>query len=100
MPEEWMRRRAPAPNPHATALWVAVDGRRRANSMPSLPPQNSTLPPSERMRNQTDKEPTGPFNRRKLIKFIEEQGKNEKDWEEARPYKKETRGACCVRSPR
>jgi tropomodulin len=50
------------------------------------------LPPSERCRDQTKKKPTGPYNRDKLIKFLEEQGKNEKDWEENKAYVKETRG--------
>uniref|UniRef100_A0A1I7YYL8 Tropomodulin n=1 Tax=Steinernema glaseri TaxID=37863 RepID=A0A1I7YYL8_9BILA len=49
-------------------------------------PDNSLLPPSQRCRNQTDKEPTGPFQREKLLKFLEETAKNEADWEEAVPF--------------
>ncbi|TKR96934.1 hypothetical protein L596_010879 [Steinernema carpocapsae] len=48
--------------------------------------QNSLLPPSQRCRNQTDKEPTGPFQREKLLKFLEDSAKNEEDWEEAVPF--------------
>lgn len=49
-------------------------------------PDNSMLPPSQRCRDQTDKEPTGPYKREKLIQFLEEQAKTEKDWEEVVPY--------------
>lgn len=50
------------------------------------------LPPSERCKDQTKKKPTGPYDRTKLIKFLEEQGKNEKDWEQNKEFVKETRG--------
>ena len=46
------------------------------------------MPASERMKNQTTKEPTGPYKRDKLIKFLEDQGKNEKDWEANKSYNK------------
>jgi tropomodulin len=46
------------------------------------------LPASERMKNQTNKEPTGPYKRDHLIKFLEDQGKNEKDWEKNKVYNK------------
>ncbi|KAK0424036.1 hypothetical protein QR680_008468 [Steinernema hermaphroditum] len=49
-------------------------------------PDNSLLPPSQRCRNQTEKEPTGPFQREKLLQFLEESAKKEEDWEEAVPY--------------
>jgi tropomodulin len=49
-------------------------------------PDNSLLPPSQRCRDQTDKEPTGPFKREKLLKHLEESAKNEKDWEENVPF--------------
>ncbi|EPB77493.1 Tropomodulin [Ancylostoma ceylanicum] len=44
------------------------------------------LPPSQRCRDQTDKSPTGPFKRDHLLKFLEEQAKNEKDWEDVVPF--------------
>jgi len=50
------------------------------------------LPASERCREQTKKKPTGPYNRDRLIKFLEDQGKNEKDWEQNKSYVKETKG--------
>ncbi|KAL3106043.1 hypothetical protein niasHT_022224 [Heterodera trifolii] len=49
-------------------------------------PDNSLLPPSQRCRNQTDKKPTGPFKREKLLQYLEEKAKSEKDWEEAVPF--------------
>lgn len=55
-------------------------------------PDDPYLPPSERCRDQTKKKPTGPFNRDQLIKFLEDQGKNEKDWEQNKPFVKETKG--------
>ncbi|XP_046578493.1 tropomodulin-like isoform X2 [Haliotis rubra] len=55
-------------------------------------PDNSLLPPNLRCRDQTSKDPTGPFNRQKLLKFIENQAKQEKDWEQNKAYVKETKG--------
>lgn len=49
-------------------------------------PDNSMLPPSQRCRDQTDKTPTGPYKRDQLLKFLEEQAKNEKDWEDVVPF--------------
>ncbi|CAD6184541.1 unnamed protein product [Caenorhabditis auriculariae] len=49
-------------------------------------PDNSMLPPSQRCRDQTDKEPTGPYKRDNLLKFLEEKAKNEKDWEDVSPF--------------
>ncbi|KAH7724937.1 LMOD1 protein [Aphelenchoides avenae] len=49
-------------------------------------PDNSLLPPSQRCRDQTDKEPTGPYQREKLLKHLEESAKSEKDWDESVPY--------------
>lgn len=55
-------------------------------------PDNSLLPPSQRCRDQTTKTPTGKFDREKLIRFLEEKAKNEKDWEQNKPFVKEERG--------
>ncbi|GMT28438.1 hypothetical protein PFISCL1PPCAC_19735, partial [Pristionchus fissidentatus] len=54
-------------------------------------PDNSMLPPSQRCRDQTDKEPTGPFQRDKLLNFLEETAKGEVDWEENVPFVKGTK---------
>ncbi|KAL5020441.1 hypothetical protein ScPMuIL_003333 [Solemya velum] len=55
-------------------------------------PDNSLLPPSERLRNQTTKGPTGKFKRAELMKFLEKKAKEDKDWEERLPFTKEKRG--------
>lgn len=55
-------------------------------------PDDPYLPASERMRPQTTKEATGPYKRQDLLKFLEDQGKNEKDWEQNKPYIKEEFG--------
>ncbi|KAI1713532.1 tropomodulin domain-containing protein [Ditylenchus destructor] len=49
-------------------------------------PDNSMLPPSQRCKDQTTKEATGPYQRDKLLKHLEDSAKNEKDWEESVPY--------------
>jgi tropomodulin len=48
--------------------------------------QNSYLPASDRCKPQTNKEATGVYERAKLLDFLTEQGKNEKDWEQHKPY--------------
>ncbi|XP_025082063.1 tropomodulin-like [Pomacea canaliculata] len=55
-------------------------------------PDNSLLPPSQRCRDQTDKDPTGPFSRQHLLDFLEKKAKTEKDWEQNKVYIKEQRG--------
>ncbi|XP_041356329.1 tropomodulin-1-like isoform X2 [Gigantopelta aegis] len=55
-------------------------------------PDNSLLPPGQRCRNQTEKDPTGPFNRKKLLSFLEKQAKDDKDWEQNKPFVKEVKG--------
>lgn len=51
-----------------------------------LDPDNSLLPPSQRCRNQTNKKPTGPYQRDKLLLYLEESAKQEEDWEECVPF--------------
>ena len=48
--------------------------------------QNSYLPARDRCKPQTFKSPTGVYDRSKLLDFLAEQGKNEKDWDEHKPY--------------
>ena len=54
-------------------------------------PDDSYLPARERCKEQTKKAPTGKYDREKLLKYLEDQAKSEKDWE-TKPYVKETRG--------
>lgn len=55
-------------------------------------PDNSLLPPSQRCKDQTDKKPEGPFSRPKLLAYLEDKAKHEKDWENTVPYSKENKG--------
>lgn len=48
--------------------------------------QNAYLPASDRCKPQTLKAATGPYDRNKLLGFMEDQGKNDKDWEEHKAY--------------
>lgn len=50
------------------------------------------------MKNQTNKDPTGPFNRKKLLAFLEKKAKAEKDWENVQTYVKKEPGICHHRS--
>jgi len=49
-------------------------------------PDHSYLPASDRCKPQTNKAPTGPYDRSKLLNFLEDQAKNEKDWDEQVPH--------------
>ncbi|CAF1237156.1 unnamed protein product [Adineta steineri] len=49
-------------------------------------PENSYLPASDRCKPQTTKDPTGQYDRKKLLEFLTEQGQKEKDWDEQKPY--------------
>ena len=55
-------------------------------------PDDSQIPPYARCRDQTKKQPTGPYNRNGLIKFLEDQSKSEIDWEQNKPYVREIKG--------
>ena len=44
------------------------------------------------MKPQTTKESTGPFNRKKLLAFLEKKAKEEKDWENVIAYVKKEPG--------
>lgn len=54
-------------------------------------PDDSYLPARERCKDQTKKAPTGKYNRDNLLKFLEDQAKNEADWD-TKVYVKETKG--------
>lgn len=54
--------------------------------------QDSCIPPSDRCKYRTDKKPTGPFNRKKLLDYLAKKAREDKDWEEIKPYLKEIRG--------
>ncbi|XP_074661359.1 tropomodulin-like isoform X2 [Tubulanus polymorphus] len=60
-------------------------------------PDNTYLPPSDRMKPQTTKEPTGPYDREKLLEFLEKKALEEKDWEQNKPFVHEVRGKVFVK---
>ena len=55
-------------------------------------PDDPQIPAYARCRDQTKKEPTGPYNRNGLMKFLEDQSKSEIDWEQNKPYVREIKG--------
>jgi len=57
-----------------------------------IDPDDSMVPPSDRCRYRTDKPSTGPYSRKHLLDYLEQKAKEDKDWDEAKPYTKEKRG--------
>jgi len=55
-------------------------------------PDDSMVNPADRCRYKTDKVQSAPFDRQKLVEHLEKKAMEDKDWEEAKPYSKETRG--------
>lgn len=49
-------------------------------------PDDSLLPASQRCKDQTNKTPTGPLNRRQLINFITKFAKEQEDWPELKKW--------------
>lgn len=49
-------------------------------------PDDSLLPPSERCKDQTSKDPTGPLNRRQLLNFLTKFAKEQEDWPENKKF--------------
>lgn len=54
--------------------------------------EDSHIPASQRCKDQTTKVPTAPFDREKLLQYLEEAAKNEEDWEKNKPFVKILRG--------
>jgi len=61
-----------------------------------IDPDDSDVPASQRCRYNIEKEPTGPYNRKNLINFLETTAKEEKDWPEIKPFTGEKRGKAFV----
>lgn len=49
-------------------------------------PDDPLIPPHLRCKDQTKKSPTGPFNRKKLLEYLERSAKEQADWPEAKPF--------------
>ena len=54
--------------------------------------QDPCIPASQRTAYKCDKAATEKFSRKELLDFLEKKAKEEKDWEEFKPYVKEIRG--------
>lgn len=61
-----------------------------------LDPENALLPAGFRQKDQTAKGPSGPFDREKLLAFLEKQALELKDVEEYVPYTGEKKGKAFV----
>lgn len=57
-----------------------------------LDPENALLPAGFRQKDQTLKKPCGPFDREKLLSFLEKQALEHKDVEDVVPYTGEKKG--------
>lgn len=49
-------------------------------------PDDTLLPPSQRCKDQTDKDPTGPLNRKNLIQYLTKYAIEQQDWPEEKRY--------------
>lgn len=52
----------------------------------TVDPDDSLLPPSQRCKEQTNKDPTGPLNRRQLLNFLTKFAKEQEDWPEDKKF--------------
>mgnify|MGYP002649720155 CR=1 FL=1 len=52
----------------------------------TVDPDDSLLPPSQRCKEQTTKDPTGPLNRRQLLNFLTKFAKEQEDWPEDKKF--------------
>lgn len=66
----------------------------------AIDPENELLPAAERQPNQTEKAPTGPYNRENLLKHMETEALQSKVGENYLPFKKETRGKVWKAKPK
>lgn len=55
--------------------------------------QNATLPAGLRQRDQTKKNPTGPFDRTALLDYLEKQAMDDPDREDLVPFTGEKKGS-------
>lgn len=57
-----------------------------------MSPQNALLPAGLRQKDQTAKEATGPFDRERLLKYLEKEAMEYKDREDIVPFTGEKKG--------
>ncbi|KFP20209.1 Tropomodulin-2, partial [Egretta garzetta] len=62
-----------------------------------LDPENALLPAGFRQKDQTTKPATGPFDRERLLSYLEKQALEHKDREDFVPFTGEKKGTVCLR---
>ncbi|KAF3686632.1 Tropomodulin-3 Ubiquitous tropomodulin [Channa argus] len=62
------------------------------SALEEMDPENALLPAGLRQKDQTSKEDTGPFDRERLLKYLEKQAMEHKDKEDVVPYTGEKKG--------
>ncbi|KAK2853801.1 hypothetical protein Q5P01_006462 [Channa striata] len=62
------------------------------SALEEMDPENALLPAGLRQKDQTAKKTTGPFDREKLLKYLEKQAMEHKDREDVVPYTGEKKG--------
>uniref|UniRef100_A0A8D0EBS8 Tropomodulin 3 n=1 Tax=Salvator merianae TaxID=96440 RepID=A0A8D0EBS8_SALMN len=65
-----------------------------------LDPENALLPAGFRQKDQTFKKPSGPFDREKLLTYLEKQALEHKDIEDYVPYTGEKKGKIFIPKPK
>ncbi|XP_006001974.1 tropomodulin-2 isoform X2 [Latimeria chalumnae] len=66
------------------------------SALEELDPENALLPSGFRQKDQTDKLPTGPFNRERLLAFLEKEALDYKDREDFVPFTGEKKGKAFI----
>ncbi|KPP79329.1 tropomodulin-3-like [Scleropages formosus] len=66
------------------------------SALEELDPENALLPAGLRQKDQTTKSATGPFDREKLLKYLEKQALEYKDREDVVPFTGEKKGKAWV----
>uniref|UniRef100_A0A8C6L6Z7 Tropomodulin 2 n=1 Tax=Nothobranchius furzeri TaxID=105023 RepID=A0A8C6L6Z7_NOTFU len=66
------------------------------SALAEMDPENALLPAGLRQKDQTSKESTGPFNRDRLLKYLEKEAMEYKDREDIVPFTGEKKGKVFV----
>ncbi|XP_076851459.1 tropomodulin-2 [Brachyhypopomus gauderio] len=70
--------------------------RQLESALEEMDPENALLPAGLRQKDQTNKEVTGPFDREKLLKYLEKEALEHKDREDYIPFTGEKKGKVWV----
>ncbi|XP_017295561.1 tropomodulin-2 isoform X2 [Kryptolebias marmoratus] len=74
----------------------AEDLKQLEMALEEMDPENALLPAGLRQKDQTSKEATGPFNRDRLLKYLEKEAMEYKDREDVVPFTGEKKGKVFV----